>query len=55
MTYDKLKNLVRFANIIGIKTTGDLMKFKAKAKATTNDELYLSLYNAALFKTKSAS
>ena len=54
MTREKYKNLLKFASILGIKTAEDLMIFKSQRNATSNEELYLALYYAALSKTKSA-
>ena len=48
MTIEKIKNMIRFAEIIGIKTTGELLAYKRKKRLKTNEELYLSLYAMAL-------
>lgn len=48
MTIEKIKNMFRFAEIIGIKTTRELLAYKRKKRLKTNEELYLSLYAMAL-------
>lgn len=55
MTLDRLNNLLHFANIIGIKTVGDLMKFKKETRSLNNKQLYMQLYYAALHITKNVS
>lgn len=55
MTAEKYKNLLHFASILGITTAKELMNFKSEKNASTNQELYLSLYYAALSARKSVS
>lgn len=55
MTFERIKNMIHFANIIGLKTTGDLMQFKTTRNIKTNEELYMTLYAVALLKKQSVS
>lgn len=50
MTYDRFRNLIRFAKMCGINTAGELAAYKDKRNIRSNEELYLSLYYFAIMR-----
>lgn len=55
MPYYKFKNLMKFAELVGIKTLGDLAAYKHKNNIKKTQELYLKLYTDALIIKKNVS
>lgn len=54
MTVEEFKNMIRFADILGIRTVGELFEYKKKKGAETAQDLYLCLYFDAFRIVKDA-
>lgn len=48
MTHERFRNMTRFAEILGIRTLGELSEYKQRNKIRMATELYMSLYRDAL-------